>query len=85
MSKKKDINSNWLTDEEVEKEIEVLTKSPHVKLARKELRLRYKRRQKLYQLRNLEKRGKHLEAEGITLESIEDLILQEDKTSVCEE
>lgn len=71
-------SENWLTDEEVEKEIEVLKDSPYVKLARKELRLKYKRRQALYQLRNLEKRGKHLAAEGITLETIERLIEEED-------
>lgn len=71
-------NDNWLTDEEVEAEIKELTDSPYVKLARKELRLKYKRRQRLYQLRNLEKRGKHLDAEGVTLESIEEMILKED-------
>lgn len=48
----------FLTDEAVELEIARLTVSPAVKLARKELRLKYKRRQQLYQLRNLEKRGK---------------------------
>lgn len=75
-------NQNWLTDEEVEAEIETLTASPYVKLARKEIRLKYKRRQKLYGLRALEKRGKHLDAEGITLESIEQMILDED---TCDE
>lgn len=85
MAKDKKNYSSWLSDEEVEKEIQELTKSPHVKLARKEIRLKYKRRQKLYTLRNLEKRGKHLEAEGITLETIEDLILQEDESNICEE
>lgn len=84
MAKNKKNYSNWLTDEEVEKEIEELTKSPYVKLARKEVRLKYKRRQKLYQLRNLEKRGKHLEAEGITLETIEDLILKEEESAIEE-
>lgn len=71
-------NEKWLTDEEVEKEIEELTASPYVKLARKEVRLKYKRRQKLYSLRNLEKRGRHLAAEGVTLETIEKLIEMED-------
>ncbi len=68
--------SEWLTDEEVEEEINKLQESEYVKLARKEVRLKYKRRQKLYSLRNLEKRGKHLAAEGITLETIEELILK---------
>lgn len=68
--------SEWLTDEEVEEEINKLQESEYVKLARKEVRLKYKRRQKLYSLRTLEKRGKHLAAEGITLETIEELILK---------
>ena len=51
-----------LTDAEVEREIEKLQDSPFVQLARKELRLKYKQRQKLYNLRNLEKRGKELAA-----------------------
>ena len=61
----------WLTDAEVEIEIERLKSSPHVKLARKELRIQYKRRQALYQLRNLEKRGKQLEKMGVTYDNIE--------------
>ena len=44
------------------------------RLARKELRLEYKRRQALYQLRNLEKRGKELMAAGITYENIEEMM-----------
>ena len=68
--------SEWLTDEEVEEQINKLQESEYVKLARKEVRLKYKRRQKLYSLRTLEKRGKHLAAEGITLETIEELILK---------
>lgn len=46
-----------LTDMQVEKEIERLTKSDAVKLARQERRIKYRRRQYLYQLRDLEKRG----------------------------
>ena len=59
---------NILTDAEVEKEIERLSKSPLVALAKKEQRIRYKRRQYLYQLRNLEKHGRELEKAGITME-----------------
>lgn len=66
--------TNWLTDEAVEKEIARLTESDYVKLARKELRLKYKRRQALYQLRNLEKRGRELAQAGITYENIEAMI-----------
>lgn len=57
-----------LTDEQVENEIERLKKSPLVALARKEQRIRYKRRQLLYQLRDLEKKGTALQKAGITME-----------------
>lgn len=59
---------DFLTDEQVEQEIERLRQSPLVALARREQRLRYKRRQVLYQLRDLEKKGKALEKAGITME-----------------
>ena len=61
----------WLTDEEVEKEIERLTKSQAVALARREQRLKYRRRQFLYQLRDLEKKGKALMEAGITREVLD--------------
>lgn len=61
----------WLTDKEVEMEIESLKTSPMVQLARKEQRLKYKQRQVLYQLRNLEKRGCQLADKGITMDNIE--------------
>ena len=57
-----------LTDEQVEQEIERLTKSPLVALARYEQRVKYRRRQYLYQLRDLEKKGRALEKAGITRE-----------------
>lgn len=59
-----------LTDDEVEQEIERLQKSPHVKLANQERRLRERRRMYLYGLRQLEKKGKALEDAGITPESL---------------
>lgn len=62
---------DFLTDEQVEMEIERLKTSPMVQLARKELHLKYKRRQALYQLRNLEKRGCQLADKGITMDNIE--------------
>ena len=55
-----------LTDEQVELEIARLQNSPHVKLANQERRLREKRRMYLYGLRQLEKKGKELEAAGLT-------------------
>lgn len=62
-----------LTDEQVEKEIERLLSSPLVKLAKKEQRIRFRRRQYLYQLRNYEKKGRELEAAGITMEILDAL------------
>ena len=57
-----------LTDDQVEQEIERLRQSPLVALARREQRLRYKRRQFLYQLRDLEKKGAALQRAGIDME-----------------
>lgn len=62
-----------LCDKDVEDEIERLQNSPYVKLARKAERIRNRRRQYLYSLRLYEKKGRQLEAEGITLEEIEKL------------
>lgn len=60
-----------LTDAEVEREIADLEKSPLVALARKNNRLKYIRRQRLYTLRNLRKQGERLQEEGITVEDLE--------------
>ena len=62
-----------LTDEQVEKEIERLSKSEAVALARRKQRLEYRRRQFLYQLRDLEKKGKALMKAGITREILDDM------------
>lgn len=61
---------DYLTDEQVEQEIERLRKSPAVALAKQEQRIRYKRRQVLWTLRSLEKKGKELAASGITMEML---------------
>ena len=61
----------FLTDEEVEAEIERLSKSEAVKLARREQRIKYRRRQQMYTLRAYEKRGKQLMAEGVTMEALD--------------
>lgn len=63
---------DFLTDEQVELEIARLLDSEEVQLAKKEIRIKYKRRQYMYQLRNMEKRGKQLISEGITSENIEE-------------
>lgn len=60
-----------MTDEQVEEEILRLQTSPHVKLARREEAIRNRRRQYMYQLRMYEKKGKLLEAQGVTLEQLE--------------
>lgn len=72
-----------LTDEQVELEIERLAQSPMVALARKEQRVRYRRRQYLYQLRDLEKKGKALQKAGITMEVLNGLAEMEDYDDPC--
>lgn len=66
-----------MTDEQVEMEIQNLRDSDNVKLAQREQRIKYKRRQYLYQLRYYEKRGKQLAELGATLENIEELLYGE--------
>lgn len=63
----------FITDEMVEEEILRLQNSPLVKLARREEAIRNRRRQYMYQLRMYEKKGKALEAQGVTLEELEEL------------
>lgn len=64
-------SKDFLTDEQVEIEIERLLNSDAVKLAKKETRIKLRRRQYMYGLRTMEKRGKELKKQGITLENIE--------------
>jgi hypothetical protein len=73
----------WLTDEEVEREIERLNASPAVALARREQRLKYRRRQYLYQLRDLERKGKALEEAGITREVLDSMYENCDENEPC--
>ena len=67
-----------LTDEQVEQEIERLQESPYVKLANKERRIRTRRRQYLYGLRQLEKKGKELSDSGFTMDNLDDLFTEEE-------
>lgn len=60
-----------LTDEQVEVEITRLLASEDVLLAKKEARIKLRRRQYMYNLRTLEKRGKQLREDGITMENME--------------
>jgi hypothetical protein len=63
----------FLSDEMVDDEILRLQASPYVKLARREEAIRNRKRQYMYQLRCYEKKGKQLEAQGITLEELEEM------------
>ena len=63
------VPKDLLTDLEVEMEIERLRASEAVKVAQAEQRMKYRRRQQLYTLRWMEKRGKELIAEGKTVNS----------------
>lgn len=67
-----------LTDDQVEIEIERLLKSDAVKLAKKETRIKLKRRQYMYQLRCMEKRGKELSDLGVTLDNMEAMLFGEE-------
>lgn len=60
----------YLTDEAVEREIEELRSSEFVQLAKAEERLKYRRRQYLYNLRQLEKRGRELSEKGYDMYSL---------------
>lgn len=65
--------AEFMTDEAVEEEISRLQASPYVKLAQKEQRIRYRRRQYMYTLRQFEKKGRQLADDGITMEYLENL------------
>lgn len=61
---------DFLSDAQVELEIERLLESEEVLLAKAEQRIKNRRRQYLYSLRTMEKRGKQLMADGVTMENI---------------
>ncbi|MDY5985653.1 MAG: hypothetical protein SPJ81_01645 [Lachnoclostridium sp.] len=63
----------YIPDEMLDEEILRLQNSRHVKLARMEENIRNRKRNYMYQLRMYEKKGKALEAQGITLESLEEM------------
>lgn len=63
----------FMSDEMVEDEIHRLQNSPLVKLARREEAIRNRRRQYMYTLRMYEKKGKALEAQGVTMEELEEM------------
>lgn len=61
---------DFISDDQVEDEIKMLQSSPYVKLAYKERSIKTARRQYMYQLRIMEKRGKKLAEDGITMDNI---------------
>lgn len=67
-----------LTDEQVELEIAQLQKSRYVKLYNQEKRMRNRRRMYLYQLRQEDKKGRELEAAGITPEVLRSMYASDD-------
>lgn len=64
-------HKNYIPDDQLDAEIDRLTNSDAVKLARLEQRIAYKKRQYLYQLRWYEKRGLQLMENGVTMESLD--------------
>lgn len=60
-----------MTDEQVEIEISRLLNSEEVKLAKLETRIKNKRRQYMYSLRTMERKGRELKAMGITRNNLE--------------
>lgn len=64
----------FLTDDEVEREIERLQESEMVRLAKKEEYVRNRRRQYLYSLRSYEKKGKELAKSGITMDVLDSIL-----------
>ncbi len=56
--------ADYLSDDQVEAEIQRLNSSDYVRLARKANRVKYARRQYLYTLRALEKQGRQLAEAG---------------------
>lgn len=62
----------FLTDAQVDTEIGRLQESKMVKLARRDQAIRNRKRQYMYQLRWLEKRGIELAKMGVTLEALDE-------------
>lgn len=62
----------YIPDSQVEGEINRLTKSPYVRMARAEQQIKYRRRKYLSQLQAMEKRGMELEKQGYSLDEFED-------------
>jgi hypothetical protein len=68
---------DFFTDEQVEIEIERLLNSEEVRLAKKEAQIKNRRRQYMWSLRTMEKRGKELAKMGMTVDNIGELLFGE--------
>lgn len=66
-------NKKW-TDEAVEIEIRRLKASDDVKLGKREQAIKYRRRQQMWGLQGLERRGKELKEMGCTYDNIEEVL-----------
>lgn len=71
-------SANLHTMEEIEREIERLRQSEHVRLYEKHTRLMNRRRTYMNQLRWEERKGKELAESGLTLENIEEKLSEEE-------
>lgn len=67
------MEKEYIPDEMLDEEILRLQNSHHVKLARRDENIRNRKRNYMYRLRIYEKKGKALEAQGITLDSLEEM------------
>ena len=67
-----DKKKRGMTDEDVEREIDRLRKSEFVKIAKREEQIRYARRNLLYNLRSLERKGRQLYEMGWRAEDAEE-------------
>ena len=70
------------TDAQVDAEITRLLNSPAVKLAKKDEQIRNRKRQYMYCLRSLEKKGLVLAERGVTIESLLEALENFEGTSV---
>lgn len=76
---------DFMTDDQVEREIQRLLNSPHVRLAKNDEKRRYRRRQYMYALRSLEKKGIELERSGITPDELRSMYCSEPEYNNAEQ
>lgn len=66
------MSKEYLTEAEIEWEIEELKNDPYVKLAKKAERIKHRRLNQLRHYRSVYKRGVKLAEQGITFDNIEE-------------